>query len=404
MQKGTTFRAGGRMTKYAVLRDPVRRAVADALDSTAQRNGRDVTFGPAWEVVPQVAVEDLDPRDLADLASDTDVVAAAREMPTCLVEPMPSACPEGAWGLDAIGATRSPWTGAGVLVALLDTGIDASHPAFRDVDLLEQDFTGQGNGDTSGHGTHCAGTILGRDTDGRRIGVATGVDRALMAKVLHDDGRGSSLMVFEAIAWAIAKGADVISLSLGLDFPGAVRDLVNDGWPADLATSNALEAYRSNLRMFDALAQTIRAYEPFNGGAVVVAASGNESRRDEHSAYRLAASIPAAADGFVSVGALKIGNDGYEVASFSNSFPVLAAPGVAIVSAQTGGGLVAKSGTSMACPHVAGCVALWWQSLRETDGRATSRLVTARLTATATTRRVANPDPSDIGVGMVTCP
>ena len=87
---------------------------------------------------------------------------------------------------------RSTWTGEGVTVAVLDTGIDSKHPAFAGVDIVEKDFTGTGNGDRQGHGTHCAGTIFGRDVDGKRIGVARGVKRALIGKVLGDEGGGDS--------------------------------------------------------------------------------------------------------------------------------------------------------------------------------------------------------------------
>ena len=101
-----------------------------------------------------------------------------------------------AWGIASVRADRSPYSGRGVTVAVLDTGIDTSHPAFAGVDILEQDFTGEGNGDVDGHGTHCAGTIFGRDVSGQRIGVARGISRALIGKVLGQNG-GDSQMIFE---------------------------------------------------------------------------------------------------------------------------------------------------------------------------------------------------------------
>ncbi len=126
-------------------------------------------------------------------------------------------------------------------MAELDTGIDATHPAFAGVELVQQDFTGEGDGDGNGHGTHCAGTVFGRDVDGQRIGVARGVSKALIGKVLGADGGGDSDMIFRAIQWAVGSGANVISMSLGFDFPGLVADRVKAGWPPDLATSRALE-------------------------------------------------------------------------------------------------------------------------------------------------------------------
>ena len=118
------------------------------------------------------------------------------------------------------------------------------------------------------------------------------MNRALIGKVLGDDGRGSSDMIFNAIAWAVESGADVISMSLGFDFPGLVQRLVNQGTPVDLATSMALEAYRGNLRVFDALMRMIQARAAFGSEAVVVAAAGNESRREVNPDFEIAAGLP----------------------------------------------------------------------------------------------------------------
>nr|WP_229419583.1 S8 family serine peptidase [Pseudoduganella dura] len=114
-----------------------------------------------------------------------------------MIEPLDArpAGVETGWGITAVGADRSRFSGAGVTVAVLDTGIDAAHPAFSGVQLVQQDFSGDGDGDAFGHGTHCAGTILGRDVGGTRIGVARGVTRALIGKVLGNDGSGSTDMV-----------------------------------------------------------------------------------------------------------------------------------------------------------------------------------------------------------------
>jgi subtilisin family serine protease len=85
-------------------------------------------------------------------------------MPTTLIHPVDE--PEDgttqaigtAWGVTAVGADRSSRTGAGVVVAVLATGIDAAHPAFTGVTLNQMAFSGSGIGDKQGHGTHCAGT------------------------------------------------------------------------------------------------------------------------------------------------------------------------------------------------------------------------------------------------------
>src|SRR5690606_35237640 len=100
------------------------------------------------------------------------------------------------------------------------------------------------------------------------------------------------------------QGAQVISMSVEFDFPGSVKRRIDQGWPADLATSVALEAYRANLRMFDALLQMIASREPFGTGTVVVAAAGNGSRRQSNPAHEIGVALPAAAEGVVSVAAL----------------------------------------------------------------------------------------------------
>jgi subtilisin family serine protease len=195
-------------------------------------------------------------------------------------------------------------------------------------------------------------------------------------------------------------------MSLGFDFPGAVDRMVQQGWPVPLATSNALEAYRANLRMFDALMQMVRASENFGGSAVIVAASGNESRVDQDPKFRIAASLPAAAEGVISVGALRPDGSGFGMAPFSNIFPQVSAPGVGILSAKVGGGLRSLSGTSMACPHVAGVAALWWHSIKaggQIAPKATN--IIDRLRATARVNVFGSAiGADDRGVGIVTAP
>ena len=392
------------LRKHTVLRDATMATTGEPFQPGRSRAGRLEALPVPPE--PRIETEDLTPSRLRELARDPEVVGIAPIMPTRLIKPFDVAAAAGsAWGVGAVRADVSAFNGAGTTVAVLDTGIDAAHAAFTGVTLVEQDFSGAGNGDTNGHGTHCAGTILGRDVAGTRIGVAPGVTRALIGKVLGNDGSGDSDMIFRAIQWAVDNGADVISMSLGFDFPGLVNELVAKGWPVALATSAALEAYRGNLRMFDALMAIVRARAAFGASPVVVAAAGNESERATNPDFEIAASLPAAAEGVISVAALQQSPAGLAIAPFSNTLAQISGPGVAIQSAKVGGGLRSLSGTSMACPHVAGVAALWWQQVRGLALPATAATVTARLLAAARLDTLApGIDVADRGVGLATAP
>ncbi len=389
------------MRTYSVLRN-MSRATGNNPFSVGPRVAREAA--PAH---PRVDVERLDPRHVRDLSRDPEVAGIAPSMPTRLIKHTLSTevlAAGDAWGIAAVGADVSAFNGDGTVVAVLDTGIDRTHPAFAGVNLKEMDFSGTGNGDTQGHGTHCAGTIFGRDVNGMRIGVARGVKDALIGKVLSGDG-GTSPMIFQGIQWAINNNAHVVSMSLGFDFPGFVKQLVDGGMAVDLATSVALEGYLGNARMFDALMEMLEAQTAFGEGTIVVAAAGNESRRNENPTHEVGVALPGAAQGVVSVGALQRTAGGFVVAGFSNTFPQISAPGVDIKSAKAGGGLVSFNGTSMACPHVAGVAALWWQAVRGMPVRPSARVVLARMLAASRANVFGGGvDIEDRGVGLVTAP
>lgn len=353
---------------------------------------------------PSLTVDELDRKDILTVARDASVLAIAPAMPMKLVTPMneaPATTPAAlSWGISAVAADTSPFTGDGVVAAVLDTGIDAAHPAFAGLELKLQNFTSESDRDDIGHGTHCAGTIFGRDVNGTRIGVARGIKKALIGKVLGRKG-GSTDGIAAAIQWAVDNGANIISMSLGIDFPGYVRQLESVGFPTEPATSRALEGYRANVQLFERLAALIRASASFGRTAILIAAAGNESKRPT---YEIAVSPPAVAEGLISVAALGQGAGGFQVASFSNTGANICGPGVGIISAKPGGGLVSMDGTSMATPHVAGVAALWAEKLMRQRPLNTLEW-TARVIASAkSTGLRPGFDPFDVGAGLIQAP
>src|SRR5690606_32021335 len=110
-----------------------------------------------------------------------------------------------AWGVRAVGADLSPYTGKGVRIAILDTGLDLNHPDFKGRSITAKSFIrGEATQDANGHGTHCAGIAAGpRDPEGvGRYGVA-GDAELFIGKVLSDSGGGADGNVLEGIDWAI---------------------------------------------------------------------------------------------------------------------------------------------------------------------------------------------------------
>ncbi|MER9133261.1 S8 family serine peptidase [Mesorhizobium sp. M0768] len=332
---------------------------------------------PGFIAIPNMPVMLIAPRIAADfgLQVSADAVGDAKALKM-------------SWGIESVGASLSMMDGSGVRVAVIDTGIDSAHPAFAGKKIIGRNFTGGDPNDFTdrhGHGTHCAGTIFGGTVDGVRIGVAPGVMDVFIAKALDDKGRGSTKAVLDALRWAAENNAQVVSMSIGFDFPGMVQRLVKGGQEVPFATSIALVAYRETLKQFELCVADLLQENAASQGMVIAAASGNESRANENPKNVVGVSVPAAASpDIISVGAaLRNANSMLEIAPFSNVGPRLSAPGVDIVSAKAGGGLVAMNGTSMACPHVAGIAALWWQSERESGNGESGLAVRANVIALA---------------------
>src|SRR5690606_4365372 len=121
------------------------------------------------------------------------------------------------WGLQLTGASASTYTGSGIRIAILDTGLDHHHPDFTGRAIVARSFIdGADAHDGNGHGTHCAGIAMGprHPNQAPRYGVAGDADMYI-GKVLGDEGGGADGAVLDGINWAVENACHIVSMSLG---------------------------------------------------------------------------------------------------------------------------------------------------------------------------------------------
>lgn len=217
-------------------------------------------------------------------------------------------------------AWREGYTGKGVKVAVIDTGVYGEHPDFEGRVTKVIDCTGGNFQDIHWHGTHVAGIIAGNNYTYKGIAPKAEI---FDVRVLNSDGRGYASWIIKGMWAANEAGCVIANMSLGSNTPNHGRDVLS-----------------------------IEANKVVEAGTLIVAASGNSGGK---------VGPPGAAEKVLTVGA----TDGHEVADFSSygvdasyQKPECVAPGVSIKSLSIDPPLKIASGTSMAAPHVAGFAAL----------------------------------------------
>jgi subtilisin len=273
-----------------------------------------------FRVVPSVVAE-LPTAAIERLRADPRVLAVEKDQRVQLLD----AELDNSWGVKRIGAGLVHPTneGAGVKVAVIDTGIDYTHPDLNANYAGGYDFVNDDTNpmDDNGHGTMVAGIIAAEDNGSGVVGVAPQA-RLYAVKVLDRNGSGWESDVIAGVDWARANGVQVVNMSLG-----------------SFSASYGLQTAVANA---------------YNAGLVLVAAAGNSGN-----CYGSGDSVqyPARYSQVIAVAATNSG-DVRPCFSSTGSTVEIAAPGVSTTTTYRGGGYASGSGTSFASPHVAGTAAL----------------------------------------------
>jgi len=259
--------------------------------------------------------------------------------------------PSDHWWLEDYGFNDLALDGSGVVVAVIDTGVDDSHPDLSGSFVQGRDFSGLGSPDGTSpvgpagyHGTMVASLIAGQGAaSGGVIGVAPGVSIMSLSIGLGVEDADTDQQIADAVIWAADNGADVINLSLSRN---------SRTWPESWD-----EAFLYAMQK----------------DVLIVAASGNRIQGDERP------TAPATMPGVLAVGGLTQLREGSETASTSGVAIDLSAPAENMFGSFPGGEVRSWAGSSAAAPIVSGLLALMIQA----DPEASANDLLQRLIATA---------------------
>lgn len=301
---------------------------------------------------------------IAKIRANPKVAYVEEDAATALVESLSDGTEEdNSWGAFRVGALllhAQGIVGQGVSIAVLDTGIDASHPelatCYRGGVNLVNPETPALDDSWNGHGTHVAGILGAADNGSGVVGIAPAAD-IYAVKVVSGSGFGDVSDLIAGLEWAIANQIDIVNISLGTKVPS-------------LALEQACQA----------------AYE---AGLLLVAAAGNTKNEGGAVLY------PAAFEQVIAVSATGRDDSAVWISAVGPQVE-LAAPGGEILSTVPGGGYAVLTGTSQAAPHVAGVAALLMAAGRQDlDGNGTTDSQDLRLRLQQTAQDLGDPGVDD---------
>ena len=235
------------------------------------------------------------------------------------------------WGLEQLQETllSQPGTnGEGVLVAVIDTGVDSDHEDLGGRVVVSINLTSSPTADDiCGHGTHVAGIIAASSNNGIGIAGLAPASCIMSIKVADDEGRTGAKVMAEGIRWAVDNGASVINISAEFFEPSPdLEEAINYAWEQ---------------------------------GALVIAAAGNQGNQTPV--------YPACYENCIAVAASSPDGTLAPLSNYGDWVDVVA-PGFEIYSTLPGDSYGYKSGTSFAAAHVSGLAALLYPVTSDTNG------------------------------------